>query len=723
MNGGAENRWPRAQSSERPVPTGGSLATPERPWLGLARFTENEKDYFYGRAAEIAELRDRVLRAPLTVLYGVSGYGKSSLLGAGLIPALRAENLLPIALPRFAFDDPKCPPVVRALEEIRNALRTADSAAQSLAINGPPNSLWEFFHDRSVPCWQPSNPAYVQPVLIFDQFEDIFTQGEDKGGACTTAGSEFLTAIADLVENRPPVALRERMRNDRALVRAYDFQSRPVKLVIALREDFLARLERWRRVLPSVVENRVELRLLSGIQALRAVLEPARKRIGKPPIIGGHTGAAIVRFVAGVAADVPLEEIDNVPPLLSLICAQLNERRFSSLQAEVPNRDDIPIEWVRAPRSTDRTLVAARADAMEVPRTAAEEVLEDFYIASFAEHPGAVRRFVEDELVSAAGFREAVTLDTALNDLRAAGVSQPRAALDRLVDQRLLTIEDHGGVARVEFTHDILAALALRSRETRKEQDAIAAKKAAEAARAEEEHRRAEAERLREHAMLARRRARQLALLASFIALGAIAALFSAMYARRETDRQRSIAVQLKEQALAEKANAEQQRAEAESQRHTAQAARKLAEEREAGARAAEAQARAAEQTKNQLLLKTIPYRLCSVLAINDPETTEDFWAPMVAYYQYGWVSRAQLIAQHRRDNRQYPFRNYTVTTTPTVSDAPGNDGWIIKFGMNYTLLDQQRRPATGELDITLSVDRDYRVTQISQEVVKARKK
>src|SRR4029453_7893825 len=105
-------------------------------------------------------------------------------------------------------------------------------------------------------------------------------------------------------------------------------------------------------------------------------------------------------------------------------------------------------------------------DAFEVPRTAAEEVLENFYIASFAEHSAAVRRFVEDELVSAAGFRETVTLDTALNDLRAAGVSQPRAALGRLVDQRLLAIEDHGGVARVEFTHDILAALALRSRET-----------------------------------------------------------------------------------------------------------------------------------------------------------------------------------------------------------------------------------------------------------------
>ena len=69
-----------------------------------------------------------------------------------------------------------------------------------------------------------------------------------------------------------------------------------------------------------------------------------------------------------------------------------------------------------------------------------------------------------------------------------------------------------------------------------------------------------------------------------------------------------------------------------------------------------------------------------------------------------------------------YPFRNYTVTTAPTFTDDPGSSVWIIEFGMNYTLLTPQRQPATGELDITLKVDRSYRVTQISQEVVRARR-
>ena len=74
-------------------------ATPERPWLGLAYFTEADHDYFCGRDPEVRELSDRVRRAPLTVLYGVSGYGKSSLIGAGLIPAMRAAGY-PIVLLR-----------------------------------------------------------------------------------------------------------------------------------------------------------------------------------------------------------------------------------------------------------------------------------------------------------------------------------------------------------------------------------------------------------------------------------------------------------------------------------------------------------------------------------------------------------------------------------------------------------------------------------------------
>ena len=68
----------------------------ENPWPGLATFTEDQAGLFYGRDAEIRDLTRRAERNPLTVLFGQSGLGKSSLLQAGVIPRLRAASYWPI---------------------------------------------------------------------------------------------------------------------------------------------------------------------------------------------------------------------------------------------------------------------------------------------------------------------------------------------------------------------------------------------------------------------------------------------------------------------------------------------------------------------------------------------------------------------------------------------------------------------------------------------------
>ena len=68
----------------------------ENPWPGLATFTEEQAGQFHGRDAEIRDLTKRTERNPLTVLFGQSGLGKSSLLQAGVFPRLRANSYWPI---------------------------------------------------------------------------------------------------------------------------------------------------------------------------------------------------------------------------------------------------------------------------------------------------------------------------------------------------------------------------------------------------------------------------------------------------------------------------------------------------------------------------------------------------------------------------------------------------------------------------------------------------
>lgn len=60
----------------------------ECPYVGLDPFESTHADYFFGRRRESKIIADHVLARPVTVLYGPSGVGKSSILNVGLPSAL-----------------------------------------------------------------------------------------------------------------------------------------------------------------------------------------------------------------------------------------------------------------------------------------------------------------------------------------------------------------------------------------------------------------------------------------------------------------------------------------------------------------------------------------------------------------------------------------------------------------------------------------------------------
>jgi hypothetical protein len=77
------------------------IAPPRSPFKGLAAFEDSELDalFFFGREREREVVVANLLAARLTVLYGESGVGKSSLLGAGVVRELR--SLAPDAVVAF----------------------------------------------------------------------------------------------------------------------------------------------------------------------------------------------------------------------------------------------------------------------------------------------------------------------------------------------------------------------------------------------------------------------------------------------------------------------------------------------------------------------------------------------------------------------------------------------------------------------------------------------
>src|ERR1700730_403126 len=107
-----------------PVADLGATVDESNPWLGLASFTEETRAYFFGREEEVAELGRRVQRKLLTILFGQSGLGKTSILRAGLVPQLRPAGFCPIYV-RLDYSA-GAPP---ASEQIKQAVFQASETA------------------------------------------------------------------------------------------------------------------------------------------------------------------------------------------------------------------------------------------------------------------------------------------------------------------------------------------------------------------------------------------------------------------------------------------------------------------------------------------------------------------------------------------------------------------------------------------------------------------
>jgi tetratricopeptide (TPR) repeat protein len=428
---------PPVTKVDHAVPATGTTAVPfatvdaTNPWLGLVSFTEATRDFFHGRNEEVAELGRRVQRKLLTILFGQSGLGKTSILQAGLVPRLRPEGFCPIYV-RLDYAVGALPPA----EQIKLAVvRATDSVGTWSRTSALPEgeSLWEFFHHRGEVLTSHTGQV-LTPLLIFDQFEEIFTlaQSDDAG---RQRAQTFIADLADLVENRPPASLEDRIDREELDAALYDFARADYRILISLREDYLAHLEGLKAQMPSVTQNRMRLARMTGVQAVEAVRSPA------PQLVSEAVAEAVVRFVAG-GTELARAEVES--SLLSLICRELNNTRLTRGHPEI---------------SAD--LLAGSRDS----------ILAEYYQRALADQPAGVRIFIEDEMLTDSGFRESVAEERVRKGFIAAGAVTGALAL--LVDRRLLRVEDRLDLRRVEITHDVLCSVISTSRNVRREHEAL----------------------------------------------------------------------------------------------------------------------------------------------------------------------------------------------------------------------------------------------------------
>ncbi|MBI3937950.1 MAG: hypothetical protein HY323_13310 [Betaproteobacteria bacterium] len=460
----------------------------DNPWPGLMPFTEDAQRFFHGRDSETAELSRLIRRATLTVLFGQSGLGKSSLLSAGLFPWLRQDEYLPVYV---RLDVSAAAPAFS--EQVRTAI-AHDIAQHRVDAPSPrgDESLWEYFHRKDVDFWSARN-RLLTPVLAFDQFEELFTLGA-YDEALRQRCLAFLTELADLVENRAPEPLVRRLEHDPELAQQFDFARRDYKVLLAFREDFLPDFEGLRGEIPSIMANRMRLTRMNGDQARAAVLEPGGRFVDE------EVADRIIRFVSGPRAvrageaEADFARLEIEPALLSVVCRELNSKRIRAGEAKI------------------------KADVLE---GAQHEIIAGFYEQSVADLDTRVRVFVEDQLLTESGYRDSYALEDAL---RLPGVT--RAAIDTLIGRRLLRLEERFGVLRIELTHDVLTRVVKDSRDRRQAREREAAARERETAR--------------------RRRARRLIALGTAGGAGAVAlaVVFAVLAARATEEKNRVIEAQ-----------------------------------------------------------------------------------------------------------------------------------------------------------------------------------
>jgi hypothetical protein len=218
-------------------------AVPVSPYKGLANYTEQDAALFFGREREREIIIANFKARRLTLLYGESGVGKSSLLRAGVMADLREtarRNLDDLGTPEhvpIVFSAWSDDPVAGLAAAIRDAV---DDLVGEAEDSPDPESLAGVV-DRA------AERTDADLLVILDQFEEYFLYHPSEDGPGT-----FAAQFPELVNGR-------------------DVQA---NFLVSIREDALAKLDRFKREIPRLFDSSLRVDHLDAAAAREAIERP-----------------------------------------------------------------------------------------------------------------------------------------------------------------------------------------------------------------------------------------------------------------------------------------------------------------------------------------------------------------------------------------------------------------------------------------------------------------
>ena len=221
------------------------------PFKGLQYFEEADSELFYGRELLTAKLVERLQGTQfLSVIIGASGSGKSSLVRAGLVPALRkGEPLLDGTRPPEGSETWQVhvlTPTARPLEALALELtRGAESVTAASAL------MDDLMQDpRSLSLFLARKYPRQHMLLVLDQFEELFTLCRDE-----FEREAFIDNILTLIQQ----------------------SDGRYTVVMTLRADFYAHLAQYPELRDAVAQHQEYIGPMTVDELRRAIEEPARR--------------------------------------------------------------------------------------------------------------------------------------------------------------------------------------------------------------------------------------------------------------------------------------------------------------------------------------------------------------------------------------------------------------------------------------------------------------
>ena len=219
-------------------------ARPTQPYVGPRPFETIDRGLFFGRDREADDILSLIMFHRTVLLYAQSGAGKSSLINTLIIPGLQADGFV-------------TPPVVRIrgtpplwLQNAGNAyIASIRYALTPDAPETPPPDLADLTLLDILRAAGPP-PDGRGPVLVFDQFEELFTSYQDRW----PEREQVFIQIAQALDGIPTL-----------------------RVLFSMREDSIAELDplMWR--IPQGIDARYRLELLRHDAAISAVIGPSER--------------------------------------------------------------------------------------------------------------------------------------------------------------------------------------------------------------------------------------------------------------------------------------------------------------------------------------------------------------------------------------------------------------------------------------------------------------